>query len=193
MAALLPRLNAPRRVDASRETPPDTTPVLGHPITRKARIPLVLATLQAFGQIGDSEAVPYFEKLANGEGYGKLDTRIRDAARDCLPLMRTHAQHEVEQLTLLRATDSATATRDVLLRTTADSPQVDLSCSSRHQSYRAGPQIRRSGSGLGNDRDRFFCSDRSETILASLVPVCSKMDKEPVRHPLPNEVHRTRP
>ncbi len=78
---------------------------------------LVIATLKALMQIGDAEALPYVEKLAQGEGLTARDPAVCQEAQDCLPFLRLRAEQEHARQTLLRAAGPTVETRaDTLLR-----------------------------------------------------------------------------
>ena len=79
--------------------------------------PLVLAILKALEQIGDGGALPYVEKLAEGNGQylAAKDGRVWNAAKACLPFLRERAAQESVSKTLLRPSAEA-ASPDTLLR-----------------------------------------------------------------------------
>jgi hypothetical protein len=77
---------------------------------------LVLAILKALEQVGDEQAVPYVQKLADGEGIAATALRIREAAQACLPALQQRAELERSRQTLLRAASASDTPSDVLLR-----------------------------------------------------------------------------
>ncbi len=69
--------------------------------TRKADIPLMLAALQALGQIGDASALRQVERLLENRSRRFRD--VHDAAERLLPALRERAAQEEMRTTLLRA------------------------------------------------------------------------------------------
>jgi hypothetical protein len=89
---------------------------------------LVLCILTALQQIGDGCALAFVEPLALGEGTGH-DSRVREAAQVCLPILRQRAEQERAMSTLLRAAEAPPPPSDTLLRpvmgsTTSDPQQL---------------------------------------------------------------------
>ena len=62
-----------------------------------------VAALHALTQIGDAKSVPFVEKIAAMRTPTADKARIRDAAAECLPLLRARAGLVAEAKTLLRA------------------------------------------------------------------------------------------
>lgn len=90
-----------------------------------ADLSLVLSILKAYEQVGGSKAIPVVEKLAAGEGYGRKDSRVREASQLCLPFLQERAAQESAQQTLLRPAQETTAASDALLRPAAGSSEAD--------------------------------------------------------------------
>ena len=82
----------------------------------------MLAILKAYEQVGDSEAVPVVERLANGEGYAKRDKAIQQAAQNCLPFLYERGENETQRQTLLRASQPAANAPVTLLRPASAAP-----------------------------------------------------------------------
>jgi HEAT repeat protein len=97
-------------------------------------VELQLAILKSFEQIGDQEALPIVERLANREAKTDAQKRLKQAAVECLPWLRQRielnetsksllrpASVEVEGSALLRpASFSDDTPREMLLRATND-------------------------------------------------------------------------
>jgi hypothetical protein len=77
---------------------------------------LTLAILKAWEQVGDFNAIPEVEKLAEGHGYGGRYLTVITAARECLPYLRQSAERQQFSAQLLRPSDGNTTPSDVLLR-----------------------------------------------------------------------------
>ncbi len=87
---------------------------------------LVTAILKALEQIGDYQALPYVEKLLEGEGQAAKDPQVQEAARECLPFLQQLAQQEQARQTLLRAAAATPETHsETLLRPASGVPTVD--------------------------------------------------------------------
>jgi hypothetical protein len=78
-----------------------------------------LSVLKALEQIGDAKAIPVVERIANMRVKTPEQTEIRDAARNCLPLLRANAGNIASDLTLLRASANAEVDTETLLRAAA--------------------------------------------------------------------------
>jgi hypothetical protein len=87
--------------------------------------PLVLAILNSLEQIGDGAALPYVEKLAEGNGkyLAATDGRIWLAAKECLPFLQERAAQERLANTLLRPAEE-TSHPEILLRPAALQPET---------------------------------------------------------------------
>lgn len=56
--------------------------------------PLVLAILKALKQVGDSKAIRYVERLAQGRGVAAKNSEIQAVAEECLPILCARAELE---------------------------------------------------------------------------------------------------
>ncbi|HZT42096.1 MAG TPA: hypothetical protein VFA07_07895 [Chthonomonadaceae bacterium] len=88
---------------------------------------LVLAILKAFEQVGDAEALPYVQKLAEGKGRARTEKRIQEAAQACLPFLSRLAEQTQARQTLLRAAGTSQAAEGALLRPASGAPTTDSS------------------------------------------------------------------
>jgi hypothetical protein len=86
---------------------------------------LILAVLKALEQIGDEQAVPFVQKLANGEGLAARNSGIRAAAQECLPALQERAERERASRELLRAASASDTPSDVLLRPAGGTIEAD--------------------------------------------------------------------
>jgi hypothetical protein len=80
---------------------------------------LVIAILKALEQVGDSQALPVVQRLADGERWAAASSRIRVAAQECLPALLLRSEEERSRQTLLRASSGAETEltpSDMLLR-----------------------------------------------------------------------------
>lgn len=133
---LLPRLKADDAHLLGAEHRRILNQVLGRPtLLQKQNVPLVLAILKAYEQVGDSEAIPIVERLAAGKGYAAKSFRVREAARACLEFLRPRAEREVAQQTLLRAASVSDRTSDGLLH-----PVLEPSPAAQEQLLRASEE-----------------------------------------------------
>jgi len=94
---LLPRL---RYRDAKHWKTEDRSLLL-LPLQNRGDADLTLCALRALEQVGDENAIPIVERLAS---MFMSDARIADAARECLPYLRTNVEQSRQSQTLLRAT-----------------------------------------------------------------------------------------
>ena len=85
---------------------------------------LRLAALKALEQVGDSSAIPVVERLANCAPQTPREERIRQAAIECLPMLRANCGEVETARTLLRASQSEDARPDTLLRPASGSGQT---------------------------------------------------------------------
>lgn len=116
LARLLPRLQA---TDATLLNPNQRKRL--YRFLGKSDKRLILALLKALEQIGDSNALPYVERLATSK---KVDTRIREAAQSCMPYLQFRQEEEHNIQTLLRAASTG-ATAETLLRSANETPETD--------------------------------------------------------------------
>ncbi len=108
---LLPRVQAS---DSVYLGPPQR-----HALNRTLRgknIDLTLAILKAWEQIGDADAIPEVEKLAEGRGYGGRVPKVSAAAHACLPYLRQSAGRQQIGAQLLRPADTNALPSGTLLR-----------------------------------------------------------------------------
>lgn len=75
-----------------------------------------VAILQAFEQVGDSNALAVVERLARGETKTAGESLIREAALACLPALQMRTQCEDRSRTLLRAAGAEANHEVALLR-----------------------------------------------------------------------------
>ncbi len=84
--------------------------------------PMMRAILRAYEQVGDSEAIPIVERLANGAGYARRSVATRRAAQECLPFLRERGPNETLRQNLLRASSVTQDPPEMLLRSAAFRP-----------------------------------------------------------------------
>ena len=75
-----------------------------------------LEVLKALEQIGDMSAVPYVEKLAENIAISHNESRLREAAIQCLPFLKIRAECTHNTQTLLRASSAELTPQEMLLR-----------------------------------------------------------------------------
>ncbi len=80
---------------------------------------LILAILKALEQIGDKDALPAVQKLAQWSS----DKDIRQAANNCLPYLHDRAEAYKRGAMYLRPADARTSGSDVLLRSSTSMTQ----------------------------------------------------------------------
>ncbi len=73
------------------------------PASDPVRLDFCIATLKALEQIGDKADVPVVEKIAAMDARNPDSQRIKEAANECLPLLKIRAGLVAESKTLLRA------------------------------------------------------------------------------------------
>ncbi|HZO89504.1 MAG TPA: hypothetical protein VFB38_14345 [Chthonomonadaceae bacterium] len=76
-------------------------------------------------QIGDSRVLPHVEHLAKGKGFAAKDSRIQQAAEECLPFLCERIAGQDAAETLLRGSSASNPTPDQLLRPTAGAPKTE--------------------------------------------------------------------
>ncbi len=79
-------------------------------------LPLALATLKAYAQVGNASAIPVVAQLADMKPRNESQRILKQAAQECLPLLRARVGGLEPEQTLLRASTSNTVTPDTLLR-----------------------------------------------------------------------------
>ena len=121
LTALLPQMkasDAPLLTPAARQTLHRF--VGGNPaslrIAPSCGDTLRIAMLKALEQVGDSSAIPVVERLANAKARTADQIRIRQAAIDCLPLLRANCGEIETARILLRASRPETTEPATLLR-----------------------------------------------------------------------------
>jgi hypothetical protein len=85
---------------------------------------LIIAILKAYEQVGDESALPFVERLAEGEKAGK-NREVREAAQACLPFLQERVELERSRQTLLRAASASDTPSDVLLRPASGALEAD--------------------------------------------------------------------
>ena len=83
---------------------------------------LVTAVLTAWARAGDSRAIPFVAKLAEGRASAATNPGIQRQAQECLVILQERAALEQNADTLLRASTAAT-TPGILLRPAYTAPQ----------------------------------------------------------------------
>ena len=87
----------------------------------------LVSILKALEQIGDVSSVPYVQRLANAQPVSSRERRVCDAARECLPYLKTRSELNRSSQTLLRASSATATGTDTLVRpvivTTATDPE----------------------------------------------------------------------
>ncbi|HZT42838.1 MAG TPA: hypothetical protein VFA07_11790 [Chthonomonadaceae bacterium] len=121
LISLLPRLRA---TDADLLNT-DQRHCLYYALSGTRQIWLKIAILKALEQVGDSEAIPYVERLAAGEGAAEWSPEVRQAAIDCLPYLQERTRQESTRQTLLRSADLAGAAAETLLRSAGETQETD--------------------------------------------------------------------
>ena len=77
---------------------------------------LRIAAFKALEQVGDSTAIPYVERVAQGRGALWSHEAVRQAARDCLPMLRANYSKVEASRMLLRASQAEKDPPHLLLR-----------------------------------------------------------------------------
>lgn len=101
-----------------------------------AELPLLLAILSAWEQIGDINAIGPVERLTQGYVYTKSQRTLSQAAEACLPALREQAEHNRLRTTLLRPSTDPDTPSETLLRPAVGSdsqPGVLLRPSNREE------------------------------------------------------------
>ena len=84
-----------------------------------------VAILKAFEQVGDSSAIPAVSRLAKMQGRTRRRKALKQAAIECLPMLRANCGEVETARTLLRASQSEVTDPDTLLRPASGSGQAD--------------------------------------------------------------------
>src|SRR5579884_1072472 len=92
----------------------------------KAHTRFLESTLLSLQQIGDVEAIPYVERLANTTmTHSQQEDRVKQAAIACLPFLKIVAEQNQANQTLLRAAARDDPAPGSLLRPTPHDAQLD--------------------------------------------------------------------
>jgi len=83
---------------------------------RGKNIELTMAILKAWEQVGDADAIPEVENLAEGRGKGGRFSKVVEAAKACLPFLRQSAERQRIGAQLLRPANGNLTPTDTLLR-----------------------------------------------------------------------------
>ena len=94
--------------------------VLGHPCSDDLRI----AALKALEQVGDTDDIPVVTRLANMKTRTPAKARVKQAAIECLPMLREHCGEVETARTLLRAANAEDARPETLLRAATGLPET---------------------------------------------------------------------
>ncbi len=86
---------------------------------------LRFAALKALKQVGDATAIPEVKRLANIEASTLREKALRQAARECLPMLRANCGEVETARTLLRASHAENARPDTLLRPASGAGQTN--------------------------------------------------------------------
>lgn len=97
--------------------------ILHRAVVKKKRPELAISILKALEQIGDTAAIPFVQKLAQGAG----EERVRQAAIECLPYLERLEAERLSRETLLRASSAANvgAPAETLLRPASGTMEAD--------------------------------------------------------------------
>jgi hypothetical protein len=92
----------------------------------KTYVQFLESALLALQQIGDLEAVPYVERLANTTlTHSMREERVKEAAQTCLPFLKTVAAQNQAHQTLLRASAGNDTASEDLVRPIPQDAQRD--------------------------------------------------------------------
>ena len=83
-----------------------------------------IAALKALEQVGNTDDIPVVEKLANLKTRTPEQERVKQAAIECLPMLREHCGEAASAQTLLRASNAEDARPDTLLRAATGLPET---------------------------------------------------------------------
>ncbi len=84
-----------------------------------------LAILKALEQIGDADAIPIVEHLANGKAHTPYQKELKAAAIECLPLLLINFTEVEATKSLLRPSSSENPAPETLLRPFAFTPDAN--------------------------------------------------------------------
>jgi hypothetical protein len=85
---------------------------------------LRLAIMRAYSHIGGAEELSIIERLANSVPRLEADVLIKEAAQECLPILRLRVEQLTAQKSLLRASSDSPPYNSTLLRAAAATPTV---------------------------------------------------------------------
>lgn len=85
---------------------------------------LRIAALKALEQVGNSDDIELVERLANLKARSPAKARVKQAAIECLPMLREHCGEVASARTLLRASNAEDARPDTLLRAATGLPET---------------------------------------------------------------------
>jgi hypothetical protein len=86
---------------------------------------IAVASLEALGQIGNASLIPAVEQLAKKKARTPGQEKVKQAALECLPILRARCAEMATARTLLRASHSEDARPDTLLRPASGSAQTN--------------------------------------------------------------------
>ena len=86
---------------------------------------LCIVALKALEQVGDSSAIPVVKRVAGMSARSAARVKIKQAAIDCLPMLRANCRDVEAARTLLRASQPGEARPDTLLRPATGAGQTD--------------------------------------------------------------------
>ena len=87
-------------------------------------LPLGIAILQTYSQIGDSRELPLVGRLAKGLTWTKRGKQLQEAAWTCLPNVQARAGEQQSSTTLLRASQAVLPGEETLLRSSQQIQEV---------------------------------------------------------------------
>ena len=85
---------------------------------------LRIAALKALEQVGDTDDIPVVTRLANMHAQTSEQTRVKQAAIECLPMLKAHCGETAAARTLLRAANAEDARPETLLRAATSLPET---------------------------------------------------------------------
>ncbi len=93
--------------------------------TARERPDVVVALLRALEQVGDMSAVPYVRSLANMPDATARMATVREAARECLPVLLERARQNTDPQVLLRPAEQPAAPEEMLVRPVMPGPVAE--------------------------------------------------------------------
>lgn len=85
----------------------------------------VVALLRALEQIGDVSAMRYVQSLVDMPGRSARIAAVREAARECLPVLAERARLNTDPQVLLRPAEAPGAPSEILVRPASGAPVAD--------------------------------------------------------------------